>query len=157
MRIKIFFTSDSKCETTCEWNWEKKLEPHGFCLVIVKFRKKNDRNSSFIVYFNKAALFSWLAAGLDDNITANFVKLYTEKRIKWTCVAPPGVCRYFPGSVGLVYLCGGKTHSDALAAAGYRLGFKGPFAPLKKQQLPLDPRFVRHADTPTSTRTQQAL
>lgn len=42
-----------------------------------------------------------------------------------------------------------------MAAAGYRLGFKGPFAPLKKQQLPLDPRFVRHEDTPTSTRTQQ--
>lgn len=38
-----------------------------------------------------------------------------------------------------------------MAAAGYRLGFKGPFAPLKKQQLPLDPRFVRHGDTPTST------
>lgn len=45
----------------------------------------------------------------------------------------------------------------SMAAAGYRLGFKGPFAPLKKQQLPLDPRFVRHEDTPTSTRTQQAL
>lgn len=50
-----------------------------------------------------------------------------------------------------------RAAADGMAAAGYRLGFKGPFAPLKKQQLPLDPRFVRHEDTPTFTRTQQAL
>lgn len=44
----------------------------------------------------------------------------------------------------LSYLAWGKTHSDVacMAAAWYRLGFKGPFAPLKKRQLPLVPRFV---------------
>lgn len=68
---------------------------------------------------------------------------------------------YLSASMGSYTLRGENAFRRAalgsMAAAGYRLGFKGPFAPLKKQQLPLDPRFVRHEDTPTSTRTQQAL
>lgn len=133
--------------------------------------------TSFIVHLMKSVLV--LLIGCGSNFREDSLYSCRESTMKSTnnprsvitdiygSPPPPGGRRYItfhgapPVSVslcGLIYLAGGKRiQTCSMAAAGYRLGFKGPFAPLKKQQLPLDPRFVRRGDTPTSTRTQQAL